>query len=144
MFSLKRIPRSSFWLAAVVWTASAFPISAQGDPHPNSPVPVLLSVEGVLAHRTLRSRKYSVVQPTIEAFRPNTLAVLYVADLDLMESEGANAFRVYARDEKGRSYRFPVTDIRPAAEPGVHALTIRLRDEIGYWPPPISFGARNQ
>jgi uncharacterized protein (DUF1800 family) len=57
-----------------------------------------------------------------------------------MEDEGANAFRVYARDAKGRSYRFPVTSIRPAAEPGLHALTVRLNDEIGYWNEPIKFG----
>lgn len=143
MFSLKRIPRSLFWLAAVVLTASALPISAQGDPDPNSPVPVLLSVEGApraLAHRTLRSKRYSLTRPAVEAFRPDMLAVLYVANLDLMDGEGANAFRVYARDAKGRSYRFPVVDIRPAAESGVHALTIRLRDEIGYWTEPISYG----
>ena len=104
MFSLKRIPRSLFWLVLVVMSAAAVAISAQGDPDPNSPVPVLLSVEGApraLAHRTLRSKRYSLTRPAVEAFRPDMLAVLYVANLDLMDGEGANAFRVYARDAKG-------------------------------------------
>lgn len=143
MFSLKRIPRTLFWSAAVLFCAAAISISAQGDPDPNSPTPVLLSVEGaprVLAHAARKSKKYSLTRSAIEAFRPDMLAVMYVADLDLMEGEGANAFRVYARDKKGRSYRFPVTDLRSAAEPGVHALTIRLRDEIGYWGEPINYG----
>ena len=143
MFSLKGIPRTLFLLAAVTLTAAAIPISAQADPDPNSPTPVLLSVEGkprVMGHPALKSKDYSLSRPSIESFRPNTLAVLYVAGLELMEGEGANAFRVYGRDEKGRSYRFPVTDIRPAAEPGVHALTIRLRDDVGYWAEPIAYG----
>lgn len=143
MFSLQRIPRTLFCLAAVILAAAPIQSSAQGDPDPNSPTPVLLSIEGaprVLAHPALKSRKYTLTRPAIEAFRPDMHAVLYVADLDLMEGEGANAFRVYARDAKGRSYRFPVTDIRPAAEPGVHALTLRLRDEMGYWGEPISYG----
>lgn len=143
MFSLMRIPRTFFWLTAIILAAAIVPVSAQGDPDPNSPSPVLLSVEGstrVLAHPALKSRRYTLTRPVAEAFRPESLAVLYVGDLALMEGEGANAFRVYARDEKGRTYRFPVTDIRPAAEPGVHALTIRLRDEIRYWGEPISYG----
>jgi uncharacterized protein (DUF1800 family) len=143
MFSLKRIPRFLFWLAAVVLIAATIPSSAQGDPDPNSPTPILLSVEGsprVLAHSALKSKRYTLTRPAIDAFKPNMHAVLYVADLDLMENEGANAFRVYARDAKGRSYRFPVTDIRPAAEPGVHALTIRLRDEVRYWSESIRHG----
>jgi uncharacterized protein (DUF1800 family) len=116
---------------------------AQGDPNPNSPTPVLLSMEGsarVLAVPTNKYRKYSV-DMTPQVFMPGTKVVLFVTNLDLLEDEGGGAFRVYSEDSKGRNYRFPVLDIQPAdGREGVYALTIRLRDEIGYWPQPVPDG----
>ncbi|MDI1242720.1 MAG: DUF1800 domain-containing protein [bacterium] len=119
-------------------------ITAQVDPDPNSPTPVLISIEGaprLLTYQALKSRKHSLARPSLDFIRPSGLAVMFVANLDLMEGEDAGAFRIYARDEKGRTYRFPVVDLAPTPDqPGVYAITFRVKDEIGYWPEPIARG----
>lgn len=113
---------------------------AQDDPDPNSPTPVFISMEGTpraFAYTALRSRKYTFAKPSVEAFRPNSRIVLFVTNVALMEDEGAGAFRVYAEDGNGRTYRFPVLDLSSVADrPGVYAITTVLRDEIGFWPRP--------
>jgi uncharacterized protein (DUF1800 family) len=112
---------------------------SQEDPDPNSPVPIFVSIEGearALAFRPNKTRRYSVEIPPQTAFAPDSKAVLLVANIELMKGEDASAFRVYARDQKGRTYRFQVLDLQPTDKTGVYALTIRLRDEIGYWPQP--------
>ncbi|HLA95558.1 MAG TPA: DUF1800 family protein [Pyrinomonadaceae bacterium] len=123
----------------------ALPIAAQdSDTNPNSPTPVLLSIEG--SPRTLtvgvnKDRKYSTDLPSQEVLAPGKRAVLFVANLDLMEGEDAGAFRVHAEDSKGHTYRFPVLEVAPAAgQEGIYALTIRLTDEVGYWTEPIPLG----
>ena len=64
-----------------------------------------------------------------------------MTDLDLQANEGANAFRMYGQDRRGRLYRFRVIDIRPIRRGGpIYAVTIRLTDEIGYWDPPPADG----
>ncbi len=144
MFSLRRGSVRFFWLATVLFAVSPLLITAQGDPDPNSPTPILVSIEGsprLLTYQALRSRKHSLSRPSQDVIRPGGLAVMFVTNLDLMEGEDANAFRIYARDEKGRSYRFPVVDLAPApGQPDVYAITFRVKDEIGYWQEPIALG----
>lgn len=144
MFSLRRGAVTCFWLAAVLSTVTPMLVAAQGDPNPNSPTPILISIQGtprLMTYHALRSRKHSLSPPSLEVVRPGGLAVMFVANLDLMDGEDANAFRVYARDEKGRSYRFPVVHLTPApGQPDVYAITFRLRDETGYWQEPIKPG----
>jgi uncharacterized protein (DUF1800 family) len=54
-----------------------------------------------------------------------------------MKSEGPAAFRVYAESKDGRTYRYPVTDLRESdLYPGVFALTFDLKDQFGFWEPP--------
>ncbi len=120
-------------------------IYAQQDPDPNSPTPVLIpdssSSNRVLAVAALRFGRTNPKRAVPDAFAPNSKLMIFISNVDLMEGEGANAFRVYAVDADGREYRFPVLDIQPASErlaPGTYALTIRLHDEIGFFdPPPI-------
>lgn len=118
--------------------------AAQTDPDPNSPTPVLISMEGtprVLAFRSLRSKRYSLSAPAPESFAPNSRITIFVGNLDLMEGEGANAFRVHALDADGRMFRFPSLDIQPVpGYQGLYALTTQLTDEIGYWPQPEAYG----
>ncbi|HXF42395.1 MAG TPA: DUF1800 domain-containing protein [Pyrinomonadaceae bacterium] len=115
---------------------------SQFDPDidPNSPEPVFLSIQGqprAFAYRPVSTRKFGLTLPPQEVFAPGTKAVLFVTNIELLDGEGANAFRVYATDPFGRVYRFPVLDLRPAADrPGVWALTVLLRDELKYWPQP--------
>ncbi len=129
--------------ACFVVLLSLFTVSAQGDPDPNSPTPVLLSVEGsirALAVAKNRFGREGFAKARERAFARGNRVVLFVTNIDLMDGEGANAFRVYAEDAKGRNYRFPVLDLQPAGPDGVFALTVQLRDELGFWEQPEANG----
>ncbi|HEY0049763.1 MAG TPA: DUF1800 domain-containing protein, partial [Pyrinomonadaceae bacterium] len=65
-----------------------------------------------------------------QAFRPGQKSVitLFVSNLDLLEGEGANAFRVYLNHRNGRTYQFPVEELTPITRT-VYALKIRLFDQ---------------
>lgn len=143
MFSERTRPLLIHLVLAVMMLSGTINIAAQSDPDPNSPTPVLISVEGetrVFAYTALKSRKYSLARKPIESFPPNSRIVIFVGNLSLIEGEGAGAFRVYAEDAKGQSYRFPVLDVRESADKtGVYALTLQLTDDIGYWPTPETF-----
>jgi uncharacterized protein (DUF1800 family) len=125
-----------------------FPVLAQEeDPNPDSPTPVLLSdadsTRALTAlPTTLKLRRGSqIVKFQDKAFSLGSTVKLYVTNIELMKGEGANAFRVYIEDAKGRTYRFPVLDLQPVTGfDGIYALTVRLRDEIGYWEPPSEDG----
>lgn len=144
MFSHRRIPVSFFWLTALIVAVSPLLAFGQSDPDPNSPAPIIVSIEGsprLLTYQALRSRDHSIARRPVEALRPGGNAVMFVANLSLMEGEDANAFRIYARDVKGRTYKFPVIDLRPSpGQPEVMALTFKLQDETGYWQEPIELG----
>ncbi|MCO6509584.1 MAG: DUF1800 domain-containing protein [Aridibacter famidurans] len=137
--------RSLFALIAVfVVGLTAQDVIAQIDPDPNSPAPVLLSAEddpsralaskGDLAQESLPGGKAS-------AYRIGDTIRLYVSEIELMPGEGASAFRVYARDTNKRLYRFPVLELSEVkASKPVFALTIKVRDEIGFWEQPSETG----
>ena len=146
------IARKSCFLLKILSASFAtfllfFPILAQDetDPNPDSPTPVLLSeadsIRALTALPDAKPRRGK--QPTFQsqAFSLDSEIKLYVTNLDLMKDEGANAFRVYVEDAKGRQYRFPVLDFQPVGGyDGVYALTVKLRDEIGYWEQPSEDG----
>jgi len=122
----------------VIFAEGVYP-QAETDPNPNSPTPVLLTldnssnalaVSGASTSRTLTSK----LQPM--TFTPGSLVVLYVTNVSLLKDEGGNAFRVYAEDRQGHSFRFPIIDFHETATRGIYALTVRLKDEVGYWQPP--------
>lgn len=133
------------FLRIVVISLLAFPVAAfaQDDPDPNSPTPVLLTekdskrAQAVAAGKSASARMSRLTS----AFKPNSKVILFAANLDLEEDEGANAFRIYAQDSKGRGYRFPVMGIQPVkGQDGVFAVTVLLRDEIGFWEQPAADG----
>jgi uncharacterized protein (DUF1800 family) len=119
-----------------------FPVFAQEDPNPDSPTPVLLSeADSTRAltqlPTTLKARRGSQLRFQAKAFSLNSEIVLYVTNIELLNDEGASAFRLFAEDSKGRKYRFPVLDLQPVKGfDGVYALTVKLRDEIGFWEQP--------
>lgn len=127
--------------AFVFGLACLVPVLAQGDPDPNSPTPVLLTeveTTRALARTPKGGTKADLSRLAPQAFKPGSKVVLYVANLDLMKGEGANALRIYASDSLGRSYRFPVLELEPHAFlKNLHVATVHLRDEIGYWPEPV-------
>jgi uncharacterized protein (DUF1800 family) len=143
-----------YLVALVLSLGTVAGISAQTDTDPNSPMPILLT--GAADNRALT--RQTVARPVLKrskggaaqavayeeqivpagAFARDSRAVLFLANLDLMEGEGANAFRVYGRDEKDHIFRFPVISIEPTQmmRMNVYELTIQLTDETGFWGEP--------
>lgn len=122
-----------------------FPVLAQDDdPNPDSPTPVLLSEPDstrALTELPSKIRRGNQIKVPNKAFLLDSQITLYVTNIELMKGEGANAFRVYVEDVKGRAYRFPVLDLQSVKGfDGVFALTVKLHDEIGYWEPPSEDG----
>src|SRR5262245_2935578 len=112
------ISRKLTWLISA--TAFLFTlglsISAQVDTDPNSPEPILLTMKE--SSRALASSEKATIDPrnpgkVSDAFAPNSKVVIYAMNFDFLPGEGANSVRVYAVDQKGRMYRFPVVDLFP-------------------------------
>jgi hypothetical protein len=121
------------------------PALAEEDADPNSPTPVLLSetnsTRALAANSSRLSWRGDLPRQINNAYALNQKIVLFVTNIDLMEGEGANAFRVYIEDAQGRQYRFPVLDIRQVKSQSlIYAVTVELRDELGYWTAPLENG----
>ncbi len=120
-----------------------FPILAEDDLNPDSPTPILISEPNstrALANKAGKASYEGLSEIKNKSFSPNSKIVLFVTNLELAKDEGANAFRLYVEDAKGRKYRFPVLDIQPLeGREWIFALTVQLKDEIGFWERP-TFG----
>ena len=143
MFSLKSHALLRIGSLSLCILLSLIVASAQEDLDPNSPTPVLLSENDstrALAQPVGKSRTASRLSS--RAFAPNQKIELFVTNIDLMDGEGANSFRVYVEDSKGHEYRFPVLEIRPAMESqrGVFSIITSLTDEAHYWNEPPAEG----
>ncbi len=143
------MPRSNWKAASALFSLmlitffGAGTVFGQTDPNPNSPVPVLLSHDDSVRGLAVEDNglgKGRSVSFREQAFNPGSKVKIFVTNIDLMPGEGANAFRVYAEDSQKRTYRFPVIDLAPVEAKNVYAVTIILRDEIGYWTPPEANG----
>ena len=114
--------------------------TAQEDPDPNSPTPILLTeVDSTraIAQPFTKRRQAALSRPSTQVFWPNQKLVLFVTNIDLMQGEGANAFRLYFQDSLGREYRIPVLDLWPLPDqPGVYGVVTVMKDELNYWPDP--------
>ncbi len=114
-----------------------FPILAQQDPNPDSPTPILISEPD--STRALTAPADNLLSGNLAGVKsktlsPNSTMTLFVTNLDLMDGEGANAFRINVEDAKGRNYRFPVLDVQPMkGREWVYALTVQPKDELGFW-----------
>ena len=115
---------------------------ADTDPDPNSPTPILLTApDSTVALATDGVQKLPQPKGRSYRFDLNSRVVLYVTNVILMPGEDSTAFRVYAEDVRGRLYRFPVLNLEPLdKQDRVFALTVELRDEIGYWEEPPAKG----
>ena len=148
------IGRKSYWglnvlSIGLILFLLFFPVVAQEeDPDPDSPTPVLLSeadstraLTQLPTKTTVKSRRGAQLRFQPNAFSLDSTVTLFVTNIELMNDEGANAFRLYVEDARGRKYRFPILDLQPVKEyEGLYALTVKLRDEIGYWQPPEESG----
>jgi uncharacterized protein (DUF1800 family) len=137
-----------FWLqifsAGFVIFLLALPALAEEDADPNSPTPILMSgmdSTRAMATEAIKSWRGELPKPQTKAFGLYQKVVLFVTNVNLMEGEGANAFRVYVEDSQGRQYRFPVLELRQVkSEQMIYALTVELRDEYGFWEQPADNG----
>ncbi len=135
-----RISRFVLRVLTAVALVSVFGLwaMAQDDPDPNSPTPILIteatSTRALAQSADTASRVPSNKIATSQAFPPDSDIVIYVADLALMEGEGANAFRAYATDGQNHIYSFPVVGLEEvSAAKNLYAMTIRLTDDSGFW-----------
>ena len=122
------------------------PAAAQtDDPNPDSPTPVLISEadsvrvltgtpDALAINKTARRGGIKGIKELPTAFPQFSTVTLYVANIDLMDGEGANAFRINVIDGAGKNHRFPVVAVEAVkSSPGVFALTVQLRDELGFF-----------
>lgn len=130
--------------ALILLVLMTFGVLAQDDPDPNSPTPILLSESAsirALAQPQKSARKVDPSRIVPQAFSLDSKIVLYATNIELMEGEGANAFRVYIVNSKGQQFRFPVVDIKPSTfVKRVFELTVLLTDEMKFWEPPTQDG----
>lgn len=128
-----------FLCAFLLMFLAATPLWAQQDPNPDSPTPVLATEPNsnrALAISAEAQLSANVTKTLKKAFQPDTKVLLYVKNLELIEGESASALRINVYSADGRNYRFPVLKVKPAKnQPGVYAVTILLRDELGFWEP---------
>lgn len=133
-------------VASLAVSFLAFTAVAQDDPDPNSPTPILISENG--STRALAVDGDAFAQTSVDlsrtasrAFAPGGKVVLFLTNVNLMKDEGATAFRVYARDARGHMFRFPVLNFEKSEySRNLYALTIEMRDEVGYWEAPTPDG----
>jgi len=126
----------------------SFSALAETDPNPDSPTPVLISESkdslralATSAERLGRLESTNLLKLKSRAFMPNSKVVLYATNFEFLADEGANSIRLYVEDAKGRKYRFPVLDASPLrGQEWVYALTVELRDELGFWEQPEADG----
>jgi len=125
----------------VVQSAGAISAQSTDDPNPDSPTPVLLSQESSTFALTGTQGIFpgNGAKKVVAGFRyePASTAVVYVTNLELLDGEVANAFRVYAEDTAGRVYKFPIIAIRAVKNaPGVYSVKMRIYDDAGFWNEP--------
>ena len=140
-----RLPHLLALLALVFFLPTLAAAQEETDPDPNSPSPVLLTFEdssralATISRSRLQRTSLYKIEP--QAFSLGSKVEFYITNIQLMKDEGPSAFRVYAFDRLGHSFRFPVSDLR-LVEPArnVWSLTVLLKDEIGYWNPPAEDG----
>lgn len=136
-------PRQTLRIYLALLVVCFLSLTAAGqldDPDPNSPTPILVRAKNskrVLAVPADTGARAEIVSPSRDAFAPGARIAVFVTGISLMDGEGANAFRVYAEDSRGRKYRFPVVDLYRIKSPSpTYALVFELCDEIGYWDAP--------
>jgi uncharacterized protein (DUF1800 family) len=123
----------------------SLPIIAQElDPNPDSPTPIIITENDnirALANDSKTNKKLFLKKPTSQAFsigKENKM-VIYVANLDLLQNEGADAFRFFLENGKGKVFYLPVDNINKL-QPNLWAVTINLFDPIAYWGQPEENG----
>jgi uncharacterized protein (DUF1800 family) len=131
----------SFLLVSVLFFSVQ--ILAEDDPNPDSPTPILLSQANSSAVLAIdgASWKGRIPKQSQTIFRPGSKSsiTLFVTNLDLMENEGANAFRVYLYQKSGRTFELQTENLT-SVDGSTYALRVRLYDPNGYRGQPAADG----
>ncbi len=112
----------------------------------NSPTPILISERGSTRALAINADDWNGTIPKnnpTEIFiaGEKSRVMFFVANLALMDGEGAGAFRLSLQDASGRIYRLQVEDIQPLAKDNsVCAVTVVLFDKNGYNGQPLPIG----
>ena len=100
-----------------------------------SPEPILISESGSAKALAVNAENWPGGLPTASTatVEPGARIVVFVANINPIEGEGANAFRVFATDPAGKQFRLIVEDLRRLPkQQGIYALTLRVEDANGY------------
>ncbi len=127
---MKKFLLKGFIVLTLLFSVKIF---AESDPNPNSPTPVLLShsdSEKVLA---VNSKNWRGKIPDVseEIFQTGNFITLFFTNVELMEKEGVNAFRVYLYQKSGNIFELQTDELIRIGETE-YALKVRLRDANGY------------
>ncbi|MDQ4121093.1 MAG: DUF1800 domain-containing protein [Acidobacteriota bacterium] len=123
----------SFCLLALLLCFAANAFAAEEIPDSTDPVLISVSDSTRALATSADTFRSALPRKNTEVFQPGTRVTIFVTNVDLIEGEGANAFRVFAEDARGTQYRLTVENIQPVRKMDwIYALTIRLHDEVGY------------
>lgn len=120
---------------------SVFTVVAQPDENFESSAPVLISEANSTKALTANPDNWRGELPTksSEIFQPGSRVVVFVTNIDLLPDEGANAFRAFAEDAKGKQFRLKVENIgRLRRQNWIYGLRLHLYDASGYNGQPAS------
>lgn len=118
-------------------------IAGQDDPNPDSPIPVLLGQNNSGQVLTIDGTKWKGGVPDFSQniFRPSrkNKITLFISNIELMETEGANSLRVYLYQKSGKTFELQNIDLT-RVNSTVYALRAGLFDRDGYRGQPIADG----
>ncbi len=109
--------------------------SAVAQDEGDSPEPVLISETNSTRVLAVNADDWSGGMPanSTAAILPGSRVVVFVTNVDLIEGEGSNAFRIFASDKAGRKFRLAVENIhRLPKRPWIYGLILRVFDPNGY------------
>lgn len=121
------------WLTALL-CFSAAAIKAQ-DENFESSDPVLISEADSVKALAVKPESWrgGLPAPNAEYFPPGSRAVVFVTNAALAEGEGANAFRAFAEDARGKKFRLTVENVQQLKKQDwIYALTLQIADANGY------------
>lgn len=131
-YTVGRTRQSYLGLLALVLAGS---LSALAQDGLESPEPVLITESNSTRALAADADKWSGGLPVASTAGavPGSRIVVFVTNIELIESEGANAFRVFASAPDGKQFRLVAEDLQPLPRrPWIYALTLRIADPNGY------------
>jgi uncharacterized protein (DUF1800 family) len=130
----------SFVLAALLVCCTSASIHAQDNENFESSSPVLISQADSIMALTANPSDWRGTLPakSDESFSPGSRVVIFVSNINIPKDEGANAFRAFAVDNRGKNFRLKVENIQQLPKKDwIYGLTLQIVDENGYNGQPI-------